>query len=530
MSEASGRRGGKVLFVVIDQLRADCLTGALASVAKLPNLRALMAEGVTFASHYSVTSPCGPARASLLTGLYAMNHRSVRNGTPLSRRHANLALEARKAGYEPLLFGYTDTSPDPEGLDPADPELTSYEGLLPGFTEVARLRFDSGSEAWVADLATKGYDLPAEYRALYRAVDPDGQGRLNAPALYRAEDSDTAWLTDEALKALGPRTGKDWFAHLTYFRPHPPLVAPAPWNALHAPDEVPEARLPVDIAAEKAVHPFTEAFFSEPSGFSLHSGFDGRQDAVAAADRQALRAVYLGLAAEVDHHLERLIGWLKDTGQYDDTLIVVTSDHGEMLGDHFMWGKETVYDPSFRVPLIIRDPRHRAAAGRVVEDFTESVDVAPTILDWLGQAQPQSFNGRKLTPFLEGGAPERWRDHAFMELDLGNPVEPTRFQRLLGLDLASANVAMLREKRFKYVHFNGGLPPLLFDMAADPGEMRNLAGDPAYQGEMLRLARRTLDHRMAHADHALARMHITEDGVKAAPAPARGDRAGYGSP
>jgi len=109
MGPQSGGRKGKVLFIVIDQLRADCLTGALGQVLELPNIRALMAEGVTLAQHFTVTNPCGPARASLLTGLYAMNHRSVRNGTPLARHHTNLALEARKAGYEPLLFGYTDT-------------------------------------------------------------------------------------------------------------------------------------------------------------------------------------------------------------------------------------------------------------------------------------------------------------------------------------------------------------------------------------------------------------------------------------
>jgi arylsulfatase A-like enzyme len=355
-----------------------------------------------------------------------------------------------------LLFGYTDASPDPEGLDPADPVLTSYEGLLPGFAEAAQLRFDSGSLAWVADLAAKGYDLPGDYRALFLPADPEGQGRLNGPALYRAGDSDTAWLAGEVLTALAPRAGEDWFAHVTFFRPHPPLVAPAPWNALHDPEEVPGACLPADPAAEKAVHPFTGAFFAEPSGFSLHAAFDGRHDLVSDPDRRALRAVYLGLAAEVDHHLGRLLDWLRATGQDDDTLIVVTGDHGEMLGDHFMWGKETVYDPAFRVPLIIRDPRNRAAAGQVVEALTESIDIAPTILEWLGRQPPPAFNGRALTPFLEGRTPDFWRDHVFMELDLGNPVEPTRYQRHLGLDLADANVAILRERRLRYRGWRAG--------------------------------------------------------------------------
>lgn len=90
------RRDGKILFIVIDQLRADCVSGALAGAVDLPNLRALMADSTSFANHFTVTTPCGPARASLLTGLYAMNHRSVRNGTPLERHHANLAV--RRAG------------------------------------------------------------------------------------------------------------------------------------------------------------------------------------------------------------------------------------------------------------------------------------------------------------------------------------------------------------------------------------------------------------------------------------------------
>ena len=121
-----------VLLVVIDQLRADCSglvdgESPLAGTAKMPNLRAFRSEAVSFERHYTVTSPCGPSRASLLTGLYAMTHRSVRNGAPLADGMDNIATEVRKSGFEPLLFGYTDTSPDPGVHDPADPELRSYE-------------------------------------------------------------------------------------------------------------------------------------------------------------------------------------------------------------------------------------------------------------------------------------------------------------------------------------------------------------------------------------------------------------------
>src|SRR5690606_35592977 len=154
---ATSRRN--VLFVTIDQLRADCLFGTLGVGTPLATLRELAGESHSFLNHFTVTNPCGPARASLLTGRYAMNHRSVRNGTPLDATMPNLATEARRAGYEPLLFGYTDTSTDPRGRPEADPDLRSYEGVLPGFRELAEMRAED-SLSWRADLMAKGYALP----------------------------------------------------------------------------------------------------------------------------------------------------------------------------------------------------------------------------------------------------------------------------------------------------------------------------------------------------------------------------------
>jgi len=111
----------KVLIVILDQLRADCIKGGLAEHVKTPNIDAFRKEAVTFTRHFSVTNPCGPSRTSIFTGMYAMNHRSVRNGSPLADKITNLAREARKSGYDPLLFGYTDTSIDPRSRPPTTP-------------------------------------------------------------------------------------------------------------------------------------------------------------------------------------------------------------------------------------------------------------------------------------------------------------------------------------------------------------------------------------------------------------------------
>ena len=520
------KNSGNVLFIVSDDLRADCLQLAINGQAVLPNLREFMEDAVTFRRHYTVTCPCGPARASLLTGLYAMNHRSVRNCTPLSADISNLALEARKSGYEPLLFGYTDTSADPRFLHPNDPAVRSYENPMPGFKEVVALQLENDSFAWKAHLKAKGYDLPNDYSRFYapQDFDPATGPRPDDPAFYRAEDSDTAFLTDACLGQLAVRTDQAWLAHVCYIRPHSPFIAPEPYNRMYRADEIPPpARMPTPDA-EAAVHPFLAA---DLAGLDMINGFieasNCHLDNEDPRDVATMRAVYFGLASELDHHVGRLIRFLKDTGQYDDTLIIFTSDHGEMLGDRRQWGKMSVYDAATHVPLIIRDPRRRSCNGSQFDAFTESVDVSPTILDWLAGEVPVAMNGASLLPWLEGKAPPGWRDYAYAEMEFGDPECHTRCpqewlghnhcQRELGLSMREANYAVIQEDRYRFVHFNGGLPPLLFDMQSADSEFRNLADDQDYAGEVLRLTRKLLDHRMRHADHTLSDMKVTRSGT-----------------
>ncbi|TVQ57596.1 MAG: phosphonate monoester hydrolase [Rhodobacteraceae bacterium] len=485
---------GNVLFVTLDQLRADAVTGRLAGFAPTPALDRLRAEGATFLRHHTVTVPCGPSRASLLTGLYAFNHRAIRNGTPLAAHHDGLGKALRRLGREPLLFGYTDSAPDPTRLDPNDPDLTIYEGVAPGWRELCEMRADAGFE-WPAALRRRGYAIPEPTPDGIHGLYATRDGRIDGPTLYRAEDSDTAYLTDRTLEALDIRRHRPWVAHVAYIRPHPPLAAPEPWNRL-----VDAGRLPPPAGAG-ADHPFRDAWFSEPTQKKLFHGFDGDCAGMAPETAQTLRAVYLGLLAEVDRHLGRLLAWLDETGQADRTLVVVTADHGEMLGDQGMWGKESVFLPAHHIPLIVRDPRRPGA--RTVEAITETVDVAPTILDWLGAVAPPAMDGASLLPFLQDSPPPDWRDAALTEIDFSHPARPTRFQRALGLPETRCNAAVLRDARWTCVHFNGGVPPMLFDRAEDPEERRNLAADPAASGVLGAMRAAMLDRRMTRADRRL---------------------------
>lgn len=497
-----------VLFVIIDQLRADCLDGALAAHVDLPNLRALARESVSFRRHYSVTSPCGPSRASVLTGQYMMNHRATRNGTPLPHDKPNLATEARRAGYLPLLFGYTDTAADPRVHDDADPVLTSYEQVMPGFVEALEMRLEE-SWPWRADLLAKGYDVPP-YPDIFRPSGP----APDDPAFYGPEDSDTAFLTNRLIDDLRARP-PGWFAHVTYIRPHPPLVAPAPYNRMYRPSGLPAPTLPRDAGAERGAHPFNApAMDNRP----MASNVQGLNHLAESPETVAtLRSIYLGLATEVDHNLGRVLEFLRDSGQYDDTLVVVTADHGEMLGDHHLWGKMTYYDAAFHVPLIIRDPGLDGHGGTVIDAPTESVDVAPTILDLIGLEPPDTMDGRSLRPFLEGKVPGGWRAHTFSELDFGNPVSPTLWQQRLGLDSDLTNLSILRDRRHTLVHFNGGLPQILFDHDG-AGEARDLSDLADQMPVMLDLSRKLIDHRMTHAEGRFARTMITSAGARRATA------------
>ncbi|MEL6801881.1 MAG: sulfatase-like hydrolase/transferase [Pseudomonadota bacterium] len=495
---------GKVLFITLDQLTARVLDGDLAGFVATPNIDRLAEWGTRFANHRTVTVPCGPARASLLTGLYAMNHRAVRNGAPLARHHVTVASEARKAGYEPLLFGYTDVAPDPTGMDPEDPDLSVYEGVAPGFREMVEMQLEAGHE-WPGYLRALGYDVEAPrgeaVPPLYRPVTPEGrEAAPSDPALYATEHSDTAYLTDRTLAALDVRRDRDWFAHVAYVRPHPPLVAPAPYNAMVDPGGLPAPEL------DAPDHPFVAAWFAAPTQAGLFWGFDGDCAGMSAAQINALRAVYLGLLAEVDAHLGRILDWLEATGQRDQTLIVLTADHGEMLGEMRMWGKQTVFDPAFAVPLIVVDPGQ--AGGVEVMAPTESVDVAPTILDWVGLEVPAAMDGRSLLPLMAGEVRDDWRDAQFMEVDFAHPVKPTRFQEQLGWRADTGGASILREAGWKYVHFGGGVAPMLFDLAADPGETRDLGGDPAYAGEVTRLARKMIDRMCERRDRRLTGVSI----------------------
>jgi arylsulfatase A-like enzyme len=498
-----------ILFITADQWRGDCLSMLGHPMLRTPHLDALAAEGVLFANHFANAAPCGPSRACLHTGMYLQNHRSAMNGTPLDARHTNWAFEVAKADYDPVLFGYTDTSRDPRELAEDDPWLRTYEGVLPGIREVCQM--DAWGRPWVADLKARGFEVPDDtrYAFMHRAPGPEYEDGAThpRPLAYPAEVDDTAFMVDRTIDYMREAKGP-FAAHLSILRPHPPFVAPEPYNALYDPAGVPDFIRQASPEDEGRQHPWlahqlSRKLFRAPANETR---------------LRRLKAVYFGLMTRVDDEIGRLTAFLKSSGLWDNTLIIFTSDHGEHIGDHWLLGKGGYFDASNHIPLIIRDPRAGAARGQVARAFTESVDIMPTMLGAIGAPVPVQCDGADLAPFLAGeAAPARWRGEAHWEYDFRDPADDGA-EVALGLTLHQCAMNIIRGPRYKYVHFTN-MPPLFFDLERDPHEMDNRAGDPAYLPLVLAHAQKLLSWRMNHDEQTLTHLALTEDGVVSRPSP-----------
>lgn len=469
-----------VLLVTLDQFRGDCLSSAGHPVVRTPVLDGLARQGVRFARHYSQAAPCGPGRACLYTGTYQLNNRVVGNGTPLDHRFDNLARAARRAGYKPTVFGYTDQSLDPRhSRGPGDERLLTYQGYPPGF-EVA-LELPDEQDAWVRWLEDLGY-----------GSFENGQDALASEPDRPEDHGVSAYLTDAVIDWLRRQDGP-WFAHASYWRPHPPYAAAGRWSKAYDPRDVPDPVPPPE----------------RPSPFC------GRVAALEPPEGTigTIAAQYYGMVSDVDHQLGRLLEELAGLGMWHDTFVVVVSDHGEQLGDQGRLGKGGEFEASYHTPAIVRDPRSPRAHGSVVEAFTENVDIFPTICEAIGVEVPAQCDGLPLTPYLAGEGPPWWRDAAHWEYDwrweyipFGPHVWPWDRR------LESKNLAVSRSDSVAYVQFANG-DWRCYDLESDPRwgvELDDLA-------EVLAQAQEMLTWRSTHAERTLTDMLIAGGAIGRVP-------------
>jgi arylsulfatase A-like enzyme len=227
-----------------------------------------------------------------------------------------------------------------------------------------------------------------------------------------------------------------------------------------------------------------------------------------------LRAQYYGMITEVDAQLGRVVEAVKARGEWDDTVIVVASDHGEQLGDHGLVEKLGYFEESYHVPLLVRDPRRPSVHGAVVEAFTENVDVLPTVCELLGAEIPAQVDGLPLTAFLEGTDPPWWRDAAHWEWDwrfvfIGSSERGWPLDRRL----ERQNLAVVRTLSHSYVHFGDG-SWRCFDLGED-STWRTECHDPEV---VLPLAQALAGWRQEHLDRTYTSMLLSPERLGVWPA------------
>ncbi|MEY4400356.1 MAG: hypothetical protein RL072_221 [Actinomycetota bacterium] len=493
---SSGTRRPNVLLVTLDQFRGDCLSLLGHKVVRTPNLDALAKESVTFARHYSQAAPCSPGRASLYTGTYQMNHRVCFNGSPLDDGLDNVARVGRRLGYSPALFGYTDQGVDPRTTTSADdPRLSTYQGVLPGFDWT--LDLSEPYVHWLAHLRANGHHFDDHIAALMS--EPERDESLSISAFLT--DTFLDWLDNrDARESRTPTSPGEtpWFAHLSYLRPHPPYTAAGKWSRAYDPSLV---NMPITPSEQR--HGFHDAVMQLPDTSAPRTE----------AGMRKMRSQYYGMIGEVDHQLGRVVSALREQGHWNDTVIVITADHGEQLGDHGLREKVGFFEQSYHIIGIVRSPTHATGHGRVVRAFTENVDVLPTLCELLGATPPAQCDGRSLVPWLAGETPAEWREMATWEYDWrqlyiddsrdGSALNWPRDRRL-----ERQNLCVQRDENAAYVQFGNG-DWLAFDLESDP-TWRTTIDDPS---RVLPLAQRMLTWRSQHTERRLSGMKLEAGGV-----------------
>ncbi len=480
-----------ILFIMFDQLRWDYLSCYGHPHLKTPNIDRLASNGVRFTNAYVQSPLCGPSRMSTYTGRYVHSHGSSWNNVPLKVGELTMGDHLRAAGMGCWLVGKTHMAADAEGMRRLGLEPDSVIGARVsecGFDAFERddgMRpegvdglYDPGGALKYNDyLRAKGYQSENPWHDFANSgIDEAGNvlsgwflKHSDLAANIREEDSETPYLTRRGMEFIESHGDGRWLCHLSYIKPHWPYIVPEPYASMYGPkDFLPAVR---SQAERDTDHPVFKGFQNAPVGRAF-----SRDDV-----REKVLRAYMGLIKQCDDQLGVLLDWLQKTGRARDTMIVVTSDHGDFMGDHWMGEKTFFHDASVKVPLIIHDPSEEAdaARGTVCDTLVECIDLLPTFVEVAGRDPAQLdhiLEGRSLLPLLRGGAfaaPEA----VFCEYDYSASPLAGRLE----LHPDDARMFMVFDGYWKMIHFEGGFRPMLFNLVSDPGELEDLGASAAHK-------------------------------------------------
>ncbi len=457
-----------ILFIMADQLRRDAL-GCTGARFNTPNLDRIAAEGVCF-THCVTNSPvCIPARVTLATGLYPHNTGvwdNCRYDLPPDTPTWMQAIRA--VGYRTSLFGKTHLHHHGGDLRDREPLMHAY-----GLDDVDEIGGPRASARLLSHMTAEW-----ERKGLWESYREDYRDRFDTkPHVARAsvlplEDYADVYVGRRAREYLASYTRSEpWFCWVSFGGPHEPWDAPEPYASMYDPASMPA---PVPALESRAAQ--------RPTGL-LDERLRQRPDP-SRADIAAMRANYAGNVTLIDDQVGGILDVIEERGELDNTVIVVSSDHGEMNGDCGLIYKNVFLDGAVRVPLLVRTPRtlRSARAGSVSEGPVEWMDIGPTLVELAGGHLVHQHFARSLVSVLRGRA-EACREFAVSELH---------------------GEIMILDATWKAAVNARGEVYLLFDRVHDPLETTNLAGSSAVAHIETQCRLRLFEHLVQTAPQSLA--------------------------
>ncbi len=409
-----------LVIVMSDEHAAACTGLAGHPIVKTPRIDAMAAGGTWFPTAYTNCPLCVPARASFATGQYVHEIGNWDNAMPYEGSPPSWGHRLQEAGVPVTSIGKLHyRNDDPAGFD---------EQIIP-------MHVNKG----VGDIMGSIRDpfLP-ERRAGSAIAERVGPGESN----YTRYDRDIAERAVAWIGEKGRALESPWVLYVGFVAPHFPLIAPEEFFALYDPDDMPLPKAYRD--GERPDHPWLEAL---RACFVTDSYFDDER-------RRIAIAAYFGLCSFVDHNLGRVLDAVTDAGLGGTTDVIYTSDHGDNLGARGLWQKNNLYEESAAIPFVMSGPD--IPQGKVAGTPISLVDMFPTILRHAGVAVTDDVPGSDIFEIME--QPDDPERVIFSEYHAAGAV---------------SGAFMLRQGRFKYIHYVG-LPPQLFDLVGDPDELNDL--------------------------------------------------------
>jgi arylsulfatase A-like enzyme len=439
------------IFVTTDGHRPEALSLNGNRIVQTPNIDRIGREGIQFQNSFVVNALCLPSRATALTGLYSHNTGCVDNKDRVIPAKVPLFTDLlREAGYQVALFGKAHVGRLGER------QWDQYFGFPGAATDYFWPRIQSGSH-----------------------------GKIESTRTYEGYVDD--FVAERAIRWLKQQREKPFCLILWFQSPHAPFFRARRYLDLYSGVAIPK---PATFDDDLKGYPGKPRAFADADNKigGPYARDSETQDNCARSLEELVKDYYAGIAA-VDDNLGKVFQVLLDIGQLDDTVMMFSSDHGFFLGEWRMYDKRFMHEPSIRTPMLIRYPRLIHPESNAI-NMVLNTDVAPTFLELAGIKIPEWMQGQSLVPLLKGEEPRSWRkDWLYEYYEYPGPHNVRRNRGV-------------RTDQYKLIHYYEAPEEFeLYDLKEDPGELRNLYGDPRYATLTRDLRQRIREVREGTNDH-----------------------------